>query len=78
MQAVSEGKSMATSWESVDVGCPFYRASDGIYIRCEGIAGLTMTIRFFDKQRKAVLMEQYCNCRWGDCPFHKAVAAKYE
>ena len=43
------GVSMATSWESVDVGCPFYRASDGIYIRCEGLAGLTMTIYFSDK-----------------------------
>ena len=72
------GVSMATSWESVDVGCPFYRASDGIYIRCEGLAGLTMTIYFSDKQRKADLMERYCNCRWEDCPFHKEVAALYE
>lgn len=72
------GVSMATSWESVDVGCPFYLASDGIYLRCEGLAGLSMTIYFSDKQRKAVLMERYCNCRWEDCPFHKEVAALYE
>lgn len=68
---------MANSWESVDVECPFYRASDRIYIRCEGLAGLTMTIYFSDKQRKAVLMERYCNCRWEDCPLHKAVDAQY-
>ena len=72
------GVSMPNSWESVDVGCPFYRASDGVYIRCEGLAGLTMTIYFSDRQRKAVLMERYCNCRWEDCPFHKEVAAQYE
>lgn len=78
MQAVSEGKSMATSWESADVGCPFYRESDGIYIRCEGLVGLTMTIHFSDKQRKAVVMDRYCNCQWEDCPLYKAVAAKYE
>ena len=40
---------MPNSWESVDVGCPFYRASDGVYIRCEGLAGLTMTIEEFRK-----------------------------
>ena len=72
------GVSMANSWESVDVGCPFYQASDGIYFQCEGLAGLTMTIYFSDKQRKAVLMGRYCNCRWEDCPFHKEVAALYE
>lgn len=69
---------MATSWESVNVGCPFYHESDGAYIRCEGVIGLSMTMRFSNKQGKAVLMERYCNCRWEDCPLHKAVAAKYE
>lgn len=69
---------MATSWESVDVGCPFYRESDGVYIRCEGIVGLSMTTRFADRYRKMVVMERYCNRCWVECPLHKAIAAKYE
>lgn len=69
---------MATSWESVDVGCPFYRASDGVYIRCEGIVGTSMTMTFAGRKKKAALMEQYCNSQWETCPLHKAIVAKYE
>jgi hypothetical protein len=69
---------MATSWESVDVGCPFYRESDGSYIRCEGIIGSAVTINFVDSRRKMVILEQYCNQCWPACPLHNAIAAKYE
>lgn len=72
------GKSMATSWESVDVGCLFYRESDGEYIRCEGVAGLSVTMRFSNRHRKAVVLERYYNRCWVECPLHKAIAAKYE
>lgn len=69
---------MATSWESVDVGCPFYRESDGAYIRCEGIVGLSMILKFAERHEKVAVMERYCNRRWEECPLHKAIAAKYE
>ena len=69
---------MPNNYESIHVGCPFYMYSDGGYIRCEGLVGLTMTILFVDKRRKIAMMERYCNCRWGDCPFYKAVADQYE
>ena len=69
---------MATSWESVDVGCPFYKASDGSFIRCEGIIGVSVTLIFTGRQKKIAMLERYCNCQWVECPLHKAIVAKYE
>ena len=49
---------MATSWESVDVGCPFYKASDGSFIRCEGIVGVSVTLIFTGRQKKIAMLER--------------------
>ena len=68
---------MATNWESVDVGCPFFRATDGSFIRCEGIAGVSVTMIFTGRQERFAFLEQHCNCRWAECPLHKAIADKY-
>lgn len=54
---------MATSWESVDVGCPFFRATDGSFIRCVGIAGVSVTMIFTGRQERFAFLEQHCNCR---------------
>lgn len=72
------GVSMATSWESVDVGCPFYKASDELFIRCEGIAGVSVTMIFTGRREKTALMERYCKSQCEACPLHKAIVAKYE
>ena len=68
---------MATSWESVDVGCPFFKATDGAFIRCEGIAGVSVTMIFTGRQERFALLERYCNCRWVECPLHKAIEDKH-
>ena len=68
---------MATSWERVDAGCPFFKATDGSFIRCEGIAGVSVTMIFTGRQERFALLERYCNCRWVECPLHKAIEDKH-
>lgn len=64
----------------VEVGCPFYKRSNSVVIRCEGIAwdGYTdlgfRTMREKDKQMRIFCCKHYRNCE----VYRAIVAAKYE
>ncbi|MBE6945254.1 MAG: hypothetical protein E7459_04100 [Ruminococcaceae bacterium] len=70
---------MATSWDAVNVQCPFYRQNDGLHILCEGIfpdSGITTT--FTSRKKRAALMESYCMSCYTQCGLYRQIERKYE
>lgn len=70
-----------TSYDDVDVVCPFYIASSrkSKIIVCEGPVTRTKTMFcFFRRKECGEYMERYCNRRYKDCEICKAAQKKYE
>lgn len=70
---------MATSWESVNVQCPFYRESNSRNLRCEGIwSGSSLTTTFTSPNRRLEYMEKLCMGCYTRCPLYGQIERKYE
>lgn len=71
---------MATTYESVNVKCPFYKEDARNQIRCEGICETsTSTVHMFrDQKTRLKYQKKYCEARYKDCPCFRQNMTKYE
>lgn len=70
---------MATSWDSVNVQCPFYKFNDSRSIRCEGIMGdSTITQTFLSPKKRVCYMEALCMGAYVRCALYGEIERKYE
>lgn len=69
---------MATLWEDVDVGCPYYLGARKRTIRCEGARPCSeVAVVFAAARAQRETMERYCARDWGKCPYFRAADEKY-
>ncbi len=70
---------MATSYNSVNVKCPFYITDDSKSITCEGFkTGCDTRNRFKNKNNKDVHMEEHCQKDYKKCGIYKLASEKYK
>ena len=70
-----------SSFDDVDVLCPFYVKSSRKYkfIECEGVNIRTKTsLKFSRRSEHREYMEKYCNRHYKACEICKAAQKKYE
>lgn len=69
---------MATSFESANVKCPFYKRNDQRKIFCEGIDSESqMILEYEEKEKARKKIRESCSERYKDCEVYKAILKKY-
>ncbi len=70
---------MATSWDSVNVQCPFYLFNDGRNVRCEGLWQYSsITTSFTSLRRRMEHMQRLCMGPYTQCALYRQLEKKYE
>ena len=71
---------MATSWNAVYVGCPFYKSDDSHRrIVCEGICDrCSVELTFQCEQDFKIQMETFCKKHFQRCEVYRVAMVKYE
>lgn len=70
---------MPTSWDSVNVQCPFYRQSSSRHLSCEGVwSASTIDTTFHSTRSRQELMERLCMSAYTQCPLYRQIEKKYE
>lgn len=71
---------MATSWNSADVMCPFYKSDDGVRIVCENLLqkSKNVTHRFESSSEKQRHMKRCCCGHYKRCLYYRVLLEKYE
>ena len=71
---------MPTTWESVEVRCPFYRENQQRQLTCEGLwPGSTQTvIKFRGSGQTREHMQRLCMGRYTQCRLYGCIEEKYE
>ena len=76
-----ENQNCGTSYDDVDVICPYYIKSSRKhkFIECEGpVIRTKNSLRFSRRNEHAAYMEHYCNRRYKSCAICRAADKKYE
>lgn len=59
--------------------CPFYQSSDKLKISCEGITDdCTINLIFFEKAKRNLHREIFCDARYQNCEIFRMLEEKYE
>lgn len=70
---------MSTSYEAVNVRCPFYKSDEALRIKCEGLEDSSrLAVEFQKKAEKEQWQWRYCNTEWEQCKVCQIIEGKYK
>jgi hypothetical protein len=71
---------MSNKTEAARAVCPFWRASGGKKLKCEGIFGRQVETTFDTAEERALYEARFCDaiCRYRDCPVAAAILRRYK
>lgn len=70
---------MSTTYQDVDVKCPYYKGHTASGISCEGLTDDSIINLWFNSHKpKSCHMEAYCKKRYRYCEIARMLEAKYE
>jgi hypothetical protein len=70
---------MPTTFDDVNVKCPYFRSNKNRDILCEGITDVCITILRFESERKRDLQRDvFCSERYENCKVYRMLEEKYE
>lgn len=69
---------MSTSFDSVNVRCPYYQSNDEFRITCEGLTeDSSIVLRFIRKDDMAFQLDNYCSRGFQFCEIAQVLQMKY-
>lgn len=70
---------MATSYDHVNVICPYFHSGTRLTVECEGVNSCsTVTIRFSGKAAREDWKHRYCDCyNYENCIWARMLEEKY-
>lgn len=61
-----------------DAKCPYYKGSDGVHIKCEGlIPNTSIMLSFGNRTDKGIYFRNYCACDMNKCEVCKILNRRY-